>query len=109
MITESIKLEKKRCKQKPIYRQIAEHMKHEIQSNSIKTSQCLSATLGLVRKRNVGYSTIVVAIKKLEKGGFVHPNEERAKGLLLFIHMKIMKFSFSLGCGNAQFIALEGR
>ena len=104
------KLHKTRGKSQPVYRQIVELLRKEIQGQQLRHGEYLPPIHQLAKQWDVGRSTIHAALKSLEEDGLVNCNTEWGKGPVVLgsaEKTKVLTILFVRWSRIAQFLALE--
>jgi DNA-binding LacI/PurR family transcriptional regulator/DNA-binding transcriptional regulator YhcF (GntR family) len=103
-------LDKSCGKKEPVYYQMANYIKNEIESKVLKPGEHLPPTYQFVKSWKVGYSTVNSALKVLEEEGLISRDTKWGKGPVVLKKNEVVEkhaITFSRWCGTAQFMALE--
>ncbi|AQQ72593.1 Arabinose metabolism transcriptional repressor [Limihaloglobus sulfuriphilus] len=109
-LLESIEIDNKRGKERPVYEQIAVHIKGLIESSQISPGARLPSISDMMKKWDVAYPTIKTALDVLEEDNLIRLEPGRGKGPLVLKNPALcprLKFIFHRLSNEAQFLNLE--
>jgi DNA-binding LacI/PurR family transcriptional regulator len=110
IILNSPELDKTCGKPRPIYQQVAKHLRDYICSDAVKSGQTLPAITKLSKEWAIDYRTMRSAFDELETEGFLKIEKRRGRGpVILKNSFDAQKhcFAFYRWAANAEFINLE--
>ncbi|AQQ71000.1 HTH-type transcriptional repressor CytR [Limihaloglobus sulfuriphilus] len=76
----SMKLDRGRGKTQPLYKQIQNHLKEQIKGGKIPVGSHLPSISEMVKRWNVDYQTINMALERLGEAGYLRRQPGRGKG-----------------------------
>jgi GntR family transcriptional regulator, arabinose operon transcriptional repressor len=96
-------------KDKPIYEQVAEHIRMQINSSDVKAGMRLPSVSEMMKEWDIAYPTIKTALDILEQEKLIKCEVGRGKGPLILkdVESNVLKFAFHRWCNEAQFLNLE--
>jgi GntR family transcriptional regulator of arabinose operon len=108
-VLQDIDIDARPGKNKPIYEQVAEHIRAQINSSDVKAGMRLPAISEMMKEWNIAYPTIKTALEMLEQEKLIKCEAGRGKGPLILkdVEVKALKFAFHRWCNEAQFLNLE--
>ncbi|AQQ70223.1 Arabinose metabolism transcriptional repressor [Limihaloglobus sulfuriphilus] len=108
-ILENLEIDSGRGKGRPIYEQVADHIREKICSSNISAGVRLPAISQMMREWNLAYPTIKSALEILESENILRCEQGRGKGPLILkpVEKKSYRFAFHRWKNEAQFINLE--
>ncbi|MFI4912150.1 MAG: GntR family transcriptional regulator [Sedimentisphaeraceae bacterium JB056] len=108
-VLDNIDIDTRPGKNKPIYEQVAEHIKLQINSSGVKAGMRLPAISEMMKEWNIAYPTIKNALDLLEQENLIKCEAGRGKGpvVLKNDNKEVLKFAFHRWCNDAQFLNLE--
>ncbi len=109
-ILQNIEIDTRPGKDKPIYEQVAEHIRQKINSADIREGMRLPAISEMMKEWDLAYPTIKTALEILENQQIIKCEPGRGKGPVVLKRITktaALKFSFHRWCNEAQFLNLE--
>ncbi len=106
MSTSELKLDKGRGKKAPLYKQVGDHLAAQIKAGQFGAGDRLPPVSKLVKKWDVNYQTINIALAGLEEQGLIRCESGRGKGPLVLVG-SAQKFSMMFVRWNNEGYPME--
>ncbi len=107
---QTIEIDTRPGKRKPVYEQIADHLRQRIMSPEVDNGMTLPAISEIMKQLDIAYPTVKTALDILEKENLIRYQVGRGKGHVIKKTRNTgtkLKISFHRWCNQSQFLDLE--